>query len=144
MIKTQHAEKDKFTQFVDVRQVNAALFYLDIEKKEKKRAKYLCLGRDAKTREFLSKLVLPPIPLLADNVDLRNSLKPREKSPLYRVLAAACVYKFKSVKEEIKTALKDQTNQQTYPVLYRLEPPKDGEPSNEPLTWEEYQALLKD
>lgn len=144
MIKNTHASKDRFTQFVDVRQVNAALFYLDIEKKEKKRAKYLCLGRDSKTREFLSKLVLPPIPLLMDNVDLRNSLKPREKSPLYRVVAAAWACKFKNLGDEVKAALKDQASQSTYPVLYRLEPPKDGESSNEPLTWEEYQILLKD
>jgi len=138
--------KDKFTQFVDARQVNAAFAYLDIPKSHKKQSKYLVIGRGEKTRMFLKMVELPPIPLLADNKNLRLQMKPREKSPLYRVIAAACIYKLKSLREEIKLAIEreKQSPPYNYPILYRLEPPFSGEKPNIPLTWEEYQVFCAD
>lgn len=128
---------------VFVSEVNRASDYLLSDKERpKKITPYFCLGRGHKTRVFIKQLNLPPIPLFQDNIELRESLKPRAKSPLFRVVAAAIASKTNDLKEQIKAAQK--LDAPTHSVLYRLEPPKDGEESYLPLTWEEYQIMVKD
>lgn len=123
---------------VSVKQVDKAFSYLGEQ--------VFCIGRCHKTRKFISerlKYRLPPLPLLLSNKELRESLESRRKSPLFRIVAASIATKAKNLKEEIKAA-QNFSPRQDCPVLYRLEPPKDGEESYLPLTWEEYQVMVKD
>lgn len=127
---------------VSVIQVNEATRYLNEDKnRPKKRSEFLCIGAGHKTREFIKHLKdndrLLPIPLFTDNRELRESLKPREKSPLFRIVAASIASKAKNLKEEIKQAQKPYIRQE-YPILYRLEPPMDGEKIYDALTEKEY------
>jgi hypothetical protein len=69
--------KDKYTQFATVDQVNNAFYYLTEQKKRRQTNEFFCLGRDDKTRMFLRQVKMPVLPLLADNKELRDSLKPR-------------------------------------------------------------------
>lgn len=132
---------------VSVQQVNAAFEYLSsIVSRPKKRSEFFCIGSGHKTRKFINERLkhrLPAIPLFKNNKELRESAKPREKSPLFRVVAAAIASKTQDLKEQIKAA-QNFSPRQDYPVLYRLEPPKDGEESYLPLTWEEYQIMIRD
>jgi len=129
---------------VFVSEVNRASDYLLSDKERpKKITPYFCLGRGHKTRIFIKQLNLPPIPLFRDNIELRESLKPRTKSPLFRVVAAAIASKTNDLKERIRTA-QNFSPRQDYSVLYRLEPPKEGEESYSPLTWEDFQIMVKD
>lgn len=127
---------------VSVVQVNEATRYLnDYKERPKKRSEYLCIGAGHKTREFIKHMGdndrLLPIPLFLDNKEIRDSLKPREKSPLFRIVAASLASKAKNLGEEIKQARKPYARQE-YPILYRLEPPMDGEKIYDALTEKEY------
>ena len=133
------APKDRHSQLVDVRQINVAFEYLLTSEPHKKSNPYICIGSGDKTRAFLKRVNLPPLPLLKDNASLRESLKPREKSPLFRIVASQLAFKFQDLKQQIKDARKFDPPK--YPVLYRLEPAIDGEIPNDPLTWEDYQVF---
>ena len=133
---------------VSVVQVNEATRYLnEYKERPKKRSEFICIGAGHKTREFIKHMGdndrLLPIPLFVDNKELREQIKPREKSPLFRVIAASLASKAKNLGEEIKQARKPYTRQE-YPILYRLEPPMDGEKIYDALTHQEYLVYCQD
>ncbi len=128
---------------VSVGQVNKAFDYLlEIKNRPKKRSEFLCIGRGHKTRKFLKDFKLPPLPLLRDNLDLRTSLKPREKSPLFRVAAAAIAAKARNLNEQIKEARKVLPSNNS--ILYRLEPPIRDEKAYDALSWQDYQTFANE
>lgn len=115
--------------------VDAAYNYINGERA-------FCLGSDKKGYEVIKRIKLPPLPLLLNNKELRESLESRRKSPLFRIVAASIATKAKNLKEEIKAAQK--INPIEYPVLYRLEPPMDGEKIYDALTEKEFQVYCQD
>lgn len=60
------------------------------------------------TKGLIAKISLPPLPLLASNKALRESLKPREKSPLFKVVASAIGSKYHNLKEQISDAIQQE------------------------------------
>ena len=137
--------KDRHTQFITTAQVNAAFNYLIEPKKSRRTNSFVCLGRDSKTRAFLRQVKMPALPLLADNIDLRNSLKPREKSPIFEAITNAFALKANALQKKISLAIEEEKSKEEINILYRLEPPKNGEWIEEnPLTGEQFNALLID
>lgn len=137
--------KDRHIQFATIAQVDAAFSYLMEPKKSRKTNQFICLGRDSKTRVFLRRVKMPALPLLVGNKDLREKLKPREKSPLFRVVAGAIALKTSRLSQEISLAIKEEKLKEATKILYTLEPPKIGEWIEEnPLTEKEFNALLSD
>jgi hypothetical protein len=136
--------KDKHIQFITLTQVDNAFDYLTEPKKRRKTNDFICLGRDSKTREFLRRVKMPALPLLADNVDLRKSLESRQKSPLFRVVAGAISLKTSKLREEISLAVQEEKSKEIVEILYTLEQPKDGEYiDSNPLTEKEFNALIE-
>ena len=116
------------------------LSYADTNKKKSKENKLTCLGRDSKTRLVLNRIRMPLLPLLAKNKDLRKSLEPRQKSPLFKVVASAIALKANHLQKQITRASKQEESKE---ILYRLEPPEDGEwIDKNPLTGEQFNALI--
>jgi hypothetical protein len=142
--------KDRHTQFVDIKQVNAAFRYLTEPKKPLSSISFffrnvplLCIGRGAKTRAIIQRMSFPELPLFADNKELRESLKPRAKSPLFRVVASTIAFKAKGIKDDIRDAINQEKNKQMiYPQLFALIP-AENEELHMPLTWEEYYDIIK-
>lgn len=136
--------KDRHVQFTTIAQVDNAFNYLTEPKKRRKTNDFICLGRDSKTREFLRQVKMPALPLLADNVSLRKSLEPREKSPLFKVVAGAIALKTSKLREEIALAVQEEKSKELIEILYTLEQPEDGEFIDEsPLTDKEFNALIE-
>lgn len=112
-------------------------------RKLKRRNELICLGRDAKTRQFLSKIKMPALPLLLSNKELRESLKPREKSPLFGIVSNAISQKAAKLSKSVTRAIREERQKKQTHILYRLESPKSGEWIDEsPLTEEQFKAML--
>ncbi len=125
---------------VDVSQVDVAFKYLlEIKDRPKKRSEFICLGKGAKTRQFLKELKSPALPLFKDNAELREFTKPRDKSPLFRVVAATIASKAQDLKNQVREARKVLPPNPE--ILYRLEPPIRDEKAYDALTWEDYQTF---
>lgn len=83
------------------------------------------------TKGLIAKINLPPLPLLASNKALRESLKPREKSPLFKVVASAIAVKYSNLLEEITDAIQQEKQKifvgpSDYPL--RIESTEDNLP----------------
>lgn len=109
-------------------QMNAASNYLDEPKKRRRWTPLITIGpKTIATKDLIIRVCgdknYPMLPLLADNKDLREQTKTREKSPLFRVAASAISLKYNSLKTELKTAIAEEKSKDFPPqVLYRLEP----------------------
>jgi hypothetical protein len=127
-----------FNKEVDcaVESVNSAQNYLDEPKKRRRWTPMVCFGpRSVLTKELIVRVCksqnYPPIPLLADNKELRDQNKPREKSPLFRIAASAISLKYNNFKKEVKKAIEEEKSKAPPDhILYRLEPCFD-EPKEE-------------
>lgn len=60
------------------------------------------------TKVLIAKINLPPLPLLASNKALRESMRPREKSPLFKIAASAINNKYQFLKAELAEALEQE------------------------------------
>lgn len=125
MIKTDHLWKEIAAC---KQQVNAATNYLSEPKKSRRWTPTICIGPRSTITQSLIKNVCngkdyPPLPILANNKELRRLNQPREKSPLFKVAASAVQLKYQSLKSEIKEAIREEKSKQPPEhILYRLEP----------------------
>ena len=123
-----------------VKSSNAALFYLEQEKKRRRWTPTITIGpRSLVTKNLITKICgaknYPPLPLLEDNKTLRNLTEVRAKSPLFKVAAGALAEKFYELKREIKEAIaKEKSKIPPDHILYRIEStteilPEEKEPA---------------
>lgn len=110
MTKTDHLWKELAAC---KQQVNAATNYLSEPKKSRRWTPTITIGpRSTTTQELIKNICnnknYPPLPILADNKELRQLNQPREKSPLFKVAASAIQLKFQGLKSEIKEAIKQE------------------------------------
>lgn len=122
--KTLSPEDTIHEKFRPIKVIDAALSYLEEPKKRRKWTPTITIGpKTLITKKVISKLKLPPLPLMISNKELRENMKDREESPLYKIAAFAISEKFNSIKKEIKTAIKEENAKEMSPqILYRLEP----------------------
>ncbi len=107
--KVPISTKQLHEQIRPVRAINAAVDYLDEPKRQKKFRRLVCIGRQTiATKELIERINLPPLPLLVGNKTLRESMKVREKSPLFKVVASAIGSKYQFLKEEITDAIQQE------------------------------------
>lgn len=115
-----------------------ALDYLTTVKRRNRWTPTITIGPRSTTTQSLIKSICngkdyPPLPILANNKELRRLNQPREKSPLFKVAASAISLKYNSLKNEIKEAIREEKSKQPPEnILYRLEPYFD-EPKKETL-----------
>lgn len=127
-----------FNKEVDcaVESVNSAQNYLDEPKKRRHSTPMVCFGpRSILTKELIVRVCnssnYPPLPILKSNAELRKTIQPREKSPLFRIAASAISLKYNNFKKEIKKAIEEEKSKAPPDhILYRLEPCFD-EPKEE-------------
>jgi hypothetical protein len=124
--------KDTHLQSRPIAAINAAFYYLDEPKKRKKFTRLVCIGpKTITTKELIGRINFPPLPLLAGNKALRESLKPREKSPLFKIVASAIGSKYYDLKEQISDAIQQEKEKafcgiNDYPL--RIESTEDALP----------------
>lgn len=97
-----------------VESVNSAQDYLD-EPKKRRWTPVICFGpRSVTTKELIARICkapnYPPIPFFADNKELREQNKPREKSPLFRVAASAISFKYENLKKQLSAAIQEENS----------------------------------
>ncbi len=118
------------------KQVNSALEYLEQPKKKRRWTPTITVGpRSIATKKLIVRVCnspnYPPLPILKSNAELRKTIQPREKSPLFRVAASAISLKYKNLEKQIKEAIKEEKSKVPPDhILYRLEPCFD-EPKEE-------------
>lgn len=97
--------------------INSAFFYLDEPKKRRKWTPLVTIGPKTQiTKKIVEKVTsnkdYPPIPLFADNKELRNQMKIREKSPLFKIAASAISRKYYDWCMEIFDAIEQEKSKQ--------------------------------
>ncbi len=89
--------------------INSALYYLEFTANKSLSPKVKTIGpSNILTKKLIGRINLPPLPLLVSNRSLRESMKTREKSPLFKVVASAIAVKYGNLLGEITDAIQQE------------------------------------